>query len=90
MKQWEIILKAMLENPNKVEWTAKDFQSGKYFVGYEATARMSDLIRMYPNILIIGKQGRFRTLAINWENKEEINQLIKELLGGDNNVFIQD
>ncbi len=77
MTQCEKILNAMLENPNKIEWTAKDFQSGKYFVGYEATARMSDLMRMYPEILIVGRQGRFRTLSINWENKKIINQLIK-------------
>lgn len=78
MTQCEIILKAMLENPQKNEWTAKDFQSGKYFVGYEATARMSDLMRMYPDILIVGRQGRFRTLSINWE-AEEINELMKGL-----------
>ena len=74
MTQCEIILNAMLENPQKNEWTAKEFQSGKYFVGYEATARMSDLMRMYPDILIVGRQGRFRTLSINWE-AEEINEL---------------
>ena len=79
MTQCEIILKAMLENPSKTEWTAKDFQSGKYFVGYEATARMSDLIRMYPDLLVIGKQGRFRTLAINWEATDTIKKLIKEV-----------
>lgn len=77
MTQCEKILNAMLENPNKIEWTAKDFQSGKYFVGYEATARMSDLMRMYPDLLIVGRQGRFRTLSINWENKKTINQLVK-------------
>ena len=79
MTQCEIILKAMLENPQKNEWTAKDFQSGDYFVGYEATARMSDLMRMYPDLLIVGRQGRFRTLAINWEQEEEIKK-IKEIL----------
>ena len=78
MTQCDLILKTMLENPNKVEWTAKDFQSGKYFVGYEATARMSDLMRMYPDILIVGRQGRFRTLSINWE-AEGINELMKGL-----------
>lgn len=75
MTQCEVILNAMLENPNKIEWTAKDFQSGKYFVGYEATARMSDLMRMYPELLIVGRQGRFRTLAINWEKQEEIKRI---------------
>ena len=70
MSQCDIILKAMLENRFKKVWTAKDFQSGKYFVGYEATARMSDLLRMYPDLVIAGKDGRFRTLSINWKCKD--------------------
>lgn len=82
MTQCEIILKAMLENPQRSEWTAKDFQSGKYFVGYEATARMSDLMRMYPEILIVGRQGRFRTLSLNWELKE-VQELRNKLLKGE-------
>ena len=75
MTQCEIILKAMLENKDKKEWDARDFQSGKYFVGYEATARMSELVREHPKVLIVGKNGRFRTLQIDWEQEET-----KELL----------
>ena len=60
LTQCDVILKAMLENKGKKVWTAKDFQSGKYFVGYEASARMSDLVRLHPDIFIIGKDGRFR------------------------------
>lgn len=82
MTQCDVILKAMLENPGKTEWTAKDFQSGKYFVGYEATARMSDLMRMYPEELIVGRQGRFRTLAINWEKAEELKKMFEVSICG--------
>lgn len=67
LSQCDVILKAMLENRNKNIWTAKDFQSGEYFVGYEASARMSELTKMYPELFIVGKDGRFRTLSINWE-----------------------
>ena len=67
LTQCDVILKAMLENKDKTVWSAKDFQEGKYFVGYEASARMSDLVRLHPDILIVGKEGRFRTLSINWE-----------------------
>ena len=74
LTQCDVILKALLENKNKNEWTAKEFQYGEYFVGYEATARMSDLLRMYPNLLIAGKNGRFRTLSINWNNEEEVKE----------------
>lgn len=78
MKQYEIILKAMFTNKNKKEWTAKDFQSGEYFVGYEASARMSELSQMYSNILLTGKDGRFRTLSVDWNKQEEINKILKD------------
>lgn len=64
--QMKKILKAMIMNKDKV-FTAKDFQHGEYFVGYEASARMSDLMRIYPGLFLIGKQDRFRTLQINCE-----------------------
>lgn len=70
MTQCEVILTAMLENKSQEIWTANDFQHGKYFVGYEASARMSDLMRLHPNVFIVGKVDRFRTLKINWEAKE--------------------
>ena len=70
MTQCEKILKAMLGNKDKKIWTASDFQSGKYFVGYEATARMSELKRLHPNVFIVGRVDRFRTLQINWEAEE--------------------
>lgn len=81
MTQCDKILLAMLENKNIEEWTAKDFQSGKYFVGYEASARMSDLLNMYPDLFIIGKDGRFRTLKINWKEKKMIKEILKQLKG---------
>lgn len=78
MKQCEKILYAMLKHPEITWWYAKDFQSGNYFVGYEATARMSDLIRMYPEVLIAEKDGRYRTLRVNWKNKKAIKKILKE------------
>lgn len=77
MAQWKTILTAMLSNKNKEEWTAPDFQSGEYFVGYEASARMSELQKLHPNVFVIGKAGRFRTLKINWE-AEETQELLKQ------------
>lgn len=69
MKQYDIILRAMLTNKDKKEWKATDFQKEPYFVGYEASPRMSELAKMYPDLIIAGKDGRFRTLSINWENE---------------------
>ena len=79
MNQCDTILKAMLSNKFKKEWTAKDFQTGKYFVGYEATARMSELAYRNPDLIITGKDGRFRTLSINWKNKKRVKEEIKRL-----------
>lgn len=85
MTQYDIILKAMLENRGKNNWTAKDFQSGKYFVGYEASPRMSELVRMYPDLFEVGRDGRFRTLSINW-GSEEVKIHSKRLLDGTDNI----
>lgn len=79
MTQMKKMLRIMLTNKNKKIWEAKDFQQfGEWFIGYEASARMSDLVRIYPDLFIVGKNGRFRTLEINWDYKE-INDLIKML-----------
>lgn len=69
--QYNVIMNAMLTNKNKRIWTAKDFQKGPYFVGYEASARMSELMNMYYDILEVGRDGRFRTLSINWDNVDD-------------------
>lgn len=76
MKQYDIILKAMLNNKDKKEWKATDFQKEPYFVGYEASPRMSELAKMYPDLINTGKDGRFRTLSINWQC-ENINEFIE-------------
>ena len=65
------ILRIMLENKEHKVWKASDFQSGEFFIGYEATARMSDLMKIYPEQFIVGKEGRFRTLELNWDNINE-------------------
>ena len=80
LSQCDVILKAMLENKGKTVWSAKDFQDGKYFVGYEASARMSEIVILYHGLVNAGKEGRFRTLSINWKNKRYVKE-IKKLLG---------
>ena len=75
MTQTNRILKAMLDNPGKKYWTASDFQHGEHFVGYEATARMSELINKHPELIIPGKEGRFRTLSLDWNKEKEIKEL---------------
>lgn len=74
LSQQDIILWGMLNNPQKLWWKANDFQHGEYFVGYEASPRMSELAFKYPALIKRGTDGKFRTLSINWENAEEIKQ----------------
>lgn len=69
MKAYDIILGTMINNKDKKIWKATDFQKEPYFVGYEASARMSELAKMIPEIFTTGKDGRFRTLSINWESE---------------------
>ena len=69
MRSYDVILSAMINHSEKEKWTAKDFQKEPYFVGYEATARMSELQKMIPGLFIAGKEGRFRTLSINWKSE---------------------
>lgn len=71
LTQCETIIKAMLDHPEREWWYASDFQTYPYFVGYEATARMSDIAREYPSLVDVGRDGRFRILRIRWENVEE-------------------
>lgn len=73
MKQYEIILNAMVNDPTK--WfTAKDFQQEPYFVGYEATARMSELKTRYIGLFNEKKIGRFRALSLNIEVYNELKE----------------
>ena len=81
MKQRDKILKAMIDEPKKKTWLAKDFQNGEYFIGYEASARMSEIANIYEDFIITGKDGRFRTLSIDWSKEKEIKD-IKEILDG--------
>lgn len=85
MTQKEKVLKIMLYNPEKQEWMAKDFQYGENFIGYEASARMSEVADEYKEILTIGKKGRFRTISVDWSKKDKIDEIKKMLEMGENN-----
>jgi hypothetical protein len=60
MKQKEIILRALQENEGK--WfLPQDFMQMNrpdLFVGYEASARLSELARDYPNNIKTTRNGR--------------------------------
>ena len=68
--QRDTILKAMIEKSKKEWWNAVDFQSGRYFVGYEATARMSELLDL--PFIKSRRVDRFREIALDWNYKDDI------------------
>lgn len=85
MTQCQKIAKIMLNNINKRIWSAKDFQQyGDHFIGYEASARMSELLSRFPNSFISGKEGRFRTLQLNLECEEAMIDLVSFVNGVEN------
>lgn len=64
----------MCELCNDQQWfKASDFMQpelGDLFVGYEATARMSELEREMPFLFERKMDGRFRLLRLKFENVE--------------------
>jgi len=74
-KQFDKMINHMLSHPEIEEWYATDFQSEDCFIGYEASARMSELKAFYPDIFIPKKRGKYRTLSVNWENEKDIKAL---------------
>jgi len=76
LTQKEKILRCILKNPYKT-FTASDFQTGDNFIGYEASARISELVNLFPFLFEVGKVGRFRTIKLNPNAKEQANELIK-------------
>lgn len=88
MKQRDKLLKIMLTYPNKKVWYAKDFQTAPCFIGYEATARMSEVADIYSDIIITGKDGRFRTLSVDWSKEKEVQDIktiLEEIDDGETN-----
>jgi hypothetical protein len=44
---------------------------GKYYVGYEATARLSELAKKYPLMIETKQVGRFKARRLNMANRAE-------------------
>jgi len=86
--QVEKIIKYMAKHPTKQWWYAPDFQARgmeeAYYVGYEASARMSDIMRMYPTIINIKREGKYRYIQLRpikeWSTTipESIRKMVRE------------
>lgn len=85
LTQHEKILVIMLRNKGDNQpswWRASYFQQEQngIFVGYEATARMSELIKKYPFAFETRMNKRFREIRFKFEEARQIyNQLPIEL-----------
>jgi hypothetical protein len=75
-----IMFKNYKQNNNSSKfWRASDFQKELYgiFVGYEATARMSELYKKCPSAFEVRTNERFRELRFKFEEA----RLIYDKLG---------
>lgn len=75
MKQTEKIFALMCFNRKKRWWYPPDFMRpdlGKFFVGYEASARLSELATKYPAMIETQKnQGKYALRRVRWETIDE-------------------
>jgi hypothetical protein len=76
MLQVEKILKVMVreKDSNKKWFYPPDFMGGDLgilFVGYEASARLSELAKDYPDMIESERKGKYFYRRIKWENKAD-------------------
>lgn len=73
MTQHEKILAVMVRNKAQEWFYAPDFQRpgmhADLFVGYEASARMSELIKDYPELVQYKREGKYRYIRVRYENR---------------------
>lgn len=81
--QHQKILTLMCKFPDKQWWLASDFQlpeQGELFVGYEATARLTELSKRYPEMIESVPHGKFIKRRVRFETiKSWLPTLPKEL-----------
>jgi hypothetical protein len=68
------IVAIMANNREKTWYFAKDIINlgeGDYYVGYEATARLSELVRKFPDMFESMGEGKYIKRRIRWEAMSE-------------------
>lgn len=74
LTQHQKIVALMCKHHTKQWWLASDFMKpelGDLFVGYEATARLAELIGDNPDMFETERQGRFRAVRVRFETGKE-------------------
>ncbi len=81
LTQHQSIVAMMCKNHNKEWWLPQDFmQPGEFFVGYEASARLSELQRENPTMFESQRAGKYMKRKINFDTgKEWYPNISKEL-----------
>lgn len=73
--QVQKILNYMRKRTDKEWFYAPDFQEpgmpAEYFVGYEASARISDLVRLHPELVEVKKEGKYRFIRLKQSKPKE-------------------
>lgn len=75
--QKEKLLVVMLRRRHEQKWFyAPDFQKpnmdNEVFVGYEATARISELYQDFPDLIEMKREGKYRYIRIRYENLDGV------------------
>ena len=84
MKQAEKVFALMCHNRDKREWWAPPMfmkeDLGGFFVGYEASARLSELASKYPDMIESKRHGKYMWRRIRWADRDKwIGQLPENL-----------
>lgn len=73
MTNHQKILTIMAKEPQRY-FKQSDFMKpelGQYFVGYKVAARLSELMRDYPDIIETKKDGKYQTYRLKMENLKD-------------------
>lgn len=81
LTQHQKIVAMMCQNHHKMWWLPTDFmKGGEFFVGYEASARLSELQSSYDEMFETRWNGRFKERRICFENgKDWYSKIPKDL-----------
>lgn len=83
MKQAEKILSLMCHNRQRNWFYPPDFMKsnlGEFFVGYEASARLSELASKYPGMIASKRRDQYMYRRIRWEDKDNWLPLLPDNL----------
>jgi hypothetical protein len=86
LTQYEKIMVIMFrhyKNRDEIKWwRASDFQKEMFglFIGYEASARMSEIVKSFPFAFEVRRNGRFREIKFNFSNAQNIYKQLPHVL----------